>query len=184
VHSFRFTILQLNEEKTTKLTCFVPLFPSAETVIPDEFNYCADWYIGNHADEVSVATVSDFVCHVTRIYSYGCLYWNNAQLVPYIPVMATRTSRKVRFLVIPCCAWDFDRRFTKKGAGGRYKVYCDYIEEVSKSCGFAVERDMLCVSLPLAFPQSRNNIADVNRCGTNQDTVDKECGDSGPKERR
>eukprot|EP01125_Pyxidicula_operculata_P006146 TRINITY_DN2139_c0_g1_i8.p1 TRINITY_DN2139_c0_g1~~TRINITY_DN2139_c0_g1_i8.p1 ORF type:complete len:445 (-),score=110.57 TRINITY_DN2139_c0_g1_i8:267-1601(-) len=60
-------------------------------IVPDEAEYEEDWLIGNHSDE----------------------------LTPWIPLMCSRKNIKYkslvqRYFVLPCCEWDFDKKYTKK----------------------------------------------------------------------
>ena len=48
-----------------------------------------DWVIGNHSDE----------------------------LTPWLPKIAQRSGSQTRYFVIPCCFWDFTRRYSAKAHG-------------------------------------------------------------------
>ncbi len=62
-----------------------------------------DWLIGNHSDE----------------------------LTPWIPVMAALTSYKTKFMVLPCCPFEFTRKFRRRGTSKSvYRDYLDYVKEV------------------------------------------------------
>ena len=75
-----------------------------------------DWVIGNHSDE----------------------------LTPWIPKIARRCGAHTRYLVIPCCFWDFTRRYTRKAAGQtRYETYLAFISECGKEEGFEVFTEAL-----------------------------------------
>ncbi|XP_069106213.1 probable tRNA (uracil-O(2)-)-methyltransferase isoform X2 [Argopecten irradians] len=89
-----------------------------QTVIPscDSLFPQYDWLIGNHSDE----------------------------LTPWIPVMAARSSYTCRYFVLPCCPFDFDRKFNKKVSGqSSYRCFLDWVIEVGQVCGFQVEEDTL-----------------------------------------
>jgi hypothetical protein len=81
-----------------------------EEIDPETCEYPGvDWVIGNHSDE----------------------------LTPWLPKIARRCGPGTRYFVIPCCFWDFTRRFSKKAHGQtRYETYLNFIatcgrEEVS-----------------------------------------------------
>lgn len=74
------------------------------------------WLIGNHSDE----------------------------LTPWIPVMAAITSHQTRFFVLPCCPFEFNRKFTRRNPKSSiYRDYLDYVKEVGEKCGFVMEEDRL-----------------------------------------
>ncbi|XP_027795688.2 probable tRNA (uracil-O(2)-)-methyltransferase isoform X2 [Marmota flaviventris] len=78
-----------------------------------------DWLIGNHSDE----------------------------LTPWIPVIAARSSYACRFLVLPCCFFDFTGRFCRRQSRKtQYREYLDFVREVGLSCGFHMEED--CLRIP------------------------------------
>ncbi|CAG8710095.1 11159_t:CDS:10, partial [Acaulospora morrowiae] len=91
-----------------------------ETLQPNSVKFPnVDWLIGNHADE----------------------------LVPWIPIIAAKSSENTKFMVIPCCfyalsgvKYNFEKRIT---CGGKYKAYQEYIQEIIEKCGFVVEYDWL-----------------------------------------
>nr|XP_054749079.1 probable tRNA (uracil-O(2)-)-methyltransferase [Lytechinus pictus] len=75
-----------------------------------------DWLIGNHSDE----------------------------LTPWIPVMATRSSYKTNYFVLPCCFHDFDTKFGQRVAGEpQYRTYLNFVREAGEMCGFVVEEDKM-----------------------------------------
>lgn len=76
-----------------------------------------DWIIGNHSDELS----------------------------PWIPVIAARSSYECRFLVLPCCAYEFDgRKYQRRSAqNSQYTDFLDYVECISDVCGFHTQIDRL-----------------------------------------
>ncbi|XP_060074918.1 probable tRNA (uracil-O(2)-)-methyltransferase [Ylistrum balloti] len=89
-----------------------------QTIIPscDSLFPQYDWLIGNHSDE----------------------------LTPWIPVMAARSSYTCRYFVLPCCPFDFDRKFNKKVSGqSSYRCFLNWVIEVGQVCGFQVEEDTL-----------------------------------------
>jgi len=106
--------------------------------------FSEDWLIANHADE----------------------------LTPWIPLLASRqrhTSNKQedeeedepqlgqRYFVLPCCEWDFDKKFSKKLEGlSRFMSYVQYIESIGTKSGFSVETEHL------RIPSTRN-IAQIGR---------------------
>ncbi|TRY70144.1 hypothetical protein TCAL_10016 [Tigriopus californicus] len=74
------------------------------------------WLIGNHSDE----------------------------LTPWIPVMAALTSHQTRFFVLPCCPFEFHRKFVRRNPKASiYRDYLDYVKEVGEKCGFVMEEDRL-----------------------------------------
>ncbi|XP_065830712.1 probable tRNA (uracil-O(2)-)-methyltransferase isoform X2 [Oscarella lobularis] len=77
----------------------------------------ADWIIGNHSDE----------------------------LTPWIPLMAARSSSTTCYFVLPCCFFDFDKKYSRESGGGhtQYRSYLDYVKTVGEECGFHVKEDKL-----------------------------------------
>eukprot|EP00118_Oscarella_pearsei_P008635 m.45600 g.45600 ORF g.45600 m.45600 type:complete len:613 (+) comp33622_c0_seq14:1105-2943(+) len=77
----------------------------------------ADWLIGNHSDE----------------------------LTPWIPLMAARSSYEANYFVLPCCRYDFDRKFNGRCGKGQtqYRAYLDYVRSIGEECGFHVKEDKL-----------------------------------------
>ena len=57
------------------------------------------------------------------------------ELTPWLPKIARRCGVGTRYFVIPCCFWDYTRRFTKKAHGQtrytRYMYVCMYIRVTS-----------------------------------------------------
>ncbi|XP_055904055.1 probable tRNA (uracil-O(2)-)-methyltransferase [Eupeodes corollae] len=100
------------------------LFPKTtllyeETICPDNFKLKpnTDWIIGNHSDELS----------------------------PWIPVLTALSAHKVKFFLLPCCPFEFSgmkfqRRNSKLSA---YNDFLNYVEAISKECGFKPLRDRL-----------------------------------------
>ncbi|KAJ8312403.1 hypothetical protein KUTeg_009776 [Tegillarca granosa] len=89
-----------------------------ETITPSADNTYPDydWLVGNHSDE----------------------------LTPWIPVMAARSSYQCRYFVLPCCHFDFDKKFNQKQPGvSNYRSYLNFVQEVGHICGFNVEEDTL-----------------------------------------
>jgi len=75
-----------------------------------------DWIIGNHSDE----------------------------LTPWIPFIAGRSSVKTNFFLLPCCFWDFDKKFVRKtSSNNQYRSYLDYVKEVGTVAGFNVDEDVM-----------------------------------------
>ncbi|XP_062589805.1 probable tRNA (uracil-O(2)-)-methyltransferase [Saccostrea cucullata] len=75
-----------------------------------------DWLIGNHSDE----------------------------LTPWIPVIAARSSYRCSYFVLPCCHFDFDRKFSQREANeSNYRSYLNFVREVGEVCGFTVMEDTL-----------------------------------------
>jgi len=87
------------------------------TVLPHKMKVDVDWIIGNHTDE----------------------------LTPWIPVIAARSSYFVNYFVLPCCFFDFAKKFDGGAActTSKYRVYLDYIVKIGTDCGFTVEEDSL-----------------------------------------
>jgi len=101
--------------------------------------YDEDWLIANHADE----------------------------LTPWTPLIAARqqfqnrdeVQKKLgqRFMLIPCCEWDFDRKFTRKQKNmSRFHTYLQYVAQIAAKVGYKVETESL------RIPSTRN-IAIVGR---------------------
>ncbi|KAI8978593.1 hypothetical protein BDB01DRAFT_799357 [Pilobolus umbonatus] len=89
-----------------------------EAIYPSNITYNADWLIGNHADE----------------------------LVPWIPIIASRSGDNCKFIVIPCCFYGLDgtRALSLRiEEGGKYRAYTDYIKNIASQAGFECEEDHL-----------------------------------------
>ncbi len=81
----------------------------------DVFEGC-DWIIGNHSDELS----------------------------PWLPVIANRSSTKCNVFLIPCCFFDFNKKFDKKAnKKSRYDTYVDYLLTIFRLGGFVTHKDKL-----------------------------------------
>ncbi|RIB09591.1 hypothetical protein C2G38_2146477 [Gigaspora rosea] len=116
-----------------------------ETLQPNVATYPdVDWIIGNHADE----------------------------LVPWIPIIAARSSNITKFIVIPCCfyalsgsKYTFEKQII---SSGKYKAYQEYIHEIINKCGFIAEYDWLRIP-------STKNVAMIGRKrkSNNQDQIDE-----------
>ncbi|KAF9165308.1 tRNA methyltransferase 44 [Actinomortierella ambigua] len=103
----------------------------AKALIPNEAIFeGVDWIIGNHADE----------------------------LAPWVPIIAARSKPWTKFVVIPCCFFDLNGKYTfpQGYAEGKYKAYVDHIEHMIDLCGYQVEREVLRIP-------STKNIALVGR---------------------
>ena len=75
-----------------------------------------DWLLGNHSDE----------------------------LTPWIPVIAAKSSFCTNFFLMPCCAFEFDRKFIRKRSDlSQYAEYLIYIEGLITQCGFNIQKDKL-----------------------------------------
>lgn len=75
-----------------------------------------DWIIGNHSDE----------------------------LTPWIPVIAARSSYKMRIFLLPCCPFSFEGKYHRTHAGcSQYQSYLYFIQEVCDKMGFEVREDKL-----------------------------------------
>ncbi|XP_053112956.1 probable tRNA (uracil-O(2)-)-methyltransferase [Hemicordylus capensis] len=89
------------------------------TVSPNSLYPDIDWLIGNHSDE----------------------------LTPWIPVIAARSSYSCRYLVLPCCFFDFHGKYNRRQSKKtQYREYLDFVTEVGLVCGFNVEED--CLRIP------------------------------------
>eukprot|EP01122_Echinamoeba_exundans_P013332 TRINITY_DN5809_c0_g1_i2.p1 TRINITY_DN5809_c0_g1~~TRINITY_DN5809_c0_g1_i2.p1 ORF type:complete len:447 (-),score=88.88 TRINITY_DN5809_c0_g1_i2:1031-2371(-) len=93
-----------------------------EPIHPETAKYeGVDWILANHSDE----------------------------LTPWVPFIAARTN--ARFWVLPCCEWNFDKRFTAKRKNlSRYLTYLEYVKEIATACGYKVEVE------PMRIPSTRN----------------------------
>ncbi|XP_023230797.1 probable tRNA (uracil-O(2)-)-methyltransferase isoform X1 [Centruroides sculpturatus] len=75
-----------------------------------------DWIIGNHSDE----------------------------LTPWIPVIAARSSYRMRIFLLPCCPYSFEGKYHRTHAGcSQYQSYLYFIQEVCEKMGFEVKEDKL-----------------------------------------
>ncbi|GES80161.1 probable tRNA (uracil-O(2)-)-methyltransferase [Rhizophagus clarus] len=91
-----------------------------EAVQPNLITYPdTDWIIGNHADE----------------------------LVPWIPIIASKSSSFTKLMVIPCCFYSLSgSKYTFPNqviTSGKYKAYQEYIQDIINKCGFITEIDWL-----------------------------------------
>ncbi|GLH06323.1 Probable tRNA (uracil-O(2)-)-methyltransferase [Gryllus bimaculatus] len=100
------------------------LYPSStqlkvQTFVPSNCNTFpeADWIIGNHSDE----------------------------LTPWIPVIASKSSYKCSFFLLPCCAYVFSGHKYQRQDSSRsqYSEYLDYIKTICEKCGFVTKFDRL-----------------------------------------
>ncbi|ORZ24566.1 hypothetical protein BCR42DRAFT_366002, partial [Absidia repens] len=102
-----------------------------EALYPATVTYQADWIIGNHADE----------------------------LVPWVPIITTKSGNNCKFFVIPCCLYGLDGSRTlplMNEEGGKYRAYTNYIKKIATQCGFDCEEDYLRIP-------STKNIALIGR---------------------
>ena len=107
----------------------------SQTITPNS-SFKASWIIGNHSDELS----------------------------PWIPIMARQTNSN--FFLLPCCMFDLDgSRWAGNGVEGRYRAYCTFLEEISSSLGFHVEREALRIP-------STKNIALIGRAWSNPEGLE------------
>jgi len=75
-----------------------------------------DWLIGNHCDE----------------------------LTPWIPYIASKSNLNMNFFLLPCCFWDFDRKFSQSDQRiGKYRTYLNYIKQIINICGYEPEEETL-----------------------------------------
>ncbi|RIA86528.1 hypothetical protein C1645_779488 [Glomus cerebriforme] len=91
-----------------------------EAIQPNLITYPnTDWIIGNHADE----------------------------LVPWIPIIASKSSPFTKLMVIPCCFYSLTGlKYTFPNqiiTSGKYKAYQEYIQDIISKCGFITEIDWL-----------------------------------------
>ncbi|XP_061389472.1 probable tRNA (uracil-O(2)-)-methyltransferase [Musca vetustissima] len=111
-----------------------------ETIDPSTFRLPpdVDWIIGNHSDELS----------------------------PWIPVLAGRSSYRMNFFLLPCCAFEFSgRKFQRRNSAlSTYNDFCCYAEYISNHCGFETERDRLKIpsTKRIAFIGRRRNYSSTN----------------------
>lgn len=81
----------------------------------EELEEC-NWLIGNHSDE----------------------------LTPWIPYVSLRVSHHCEFFVLPCCAWNFDSKYSRiVSSRSTYQCYLDHIESVIVDFGFNFGRDIM-----------------------------------------
>lgn len=90
-----------------------------ESIIPSaQYLYPdIDWVIGNHSDELS----------------------------PWVPIIAARSSHKIRYFLLPCCAYEFSgKKYQRRnGKKSQYLDFLDYVRQISEICGFHTEMDRL-----------------------------------------
>ncbi|KAL9542358.1 hypothetical protein PS6_009838 [Mucor atramentarius] len=104
-----------------------------EALYPAKVTYPdTEWLIGNHADE----------------------------LVPWIPIIASKSGDNCKFMVIPCCFYGLDGTrslsLPSSETVGKYRAYTDYIKDIAVKAGFQVEEDYLRIP-------STKNIAIIGR---------------------
>ncbi|KAK4509319.1 uncharacterized protein ATC70_007670 [Mucor velutinosus] len=104
-----------------------------EALYPAKVTYPGtEWLIGNHADE----------------------------LVPWIPIIASKSGDNCKFMVIPCCFYGLDGTrslsLPLSETVGKYRAYTDYIKDIAVKAGFHVEEDYLRIP-------STKNIAIIGR---------------------
>ncbi|KAJ9055158.1 tRNA(Ser) Um(44) 2'-O-methyltransferase [Entomophthora muscae] len=89
-----------------------------ETIVPSSQTYAEEWLVGNHSDE----------------------------LTPWIPVMAALSGYDSKFMILPCCFYDFSgAKYSgvMDGKVGKYENYCLYLQEIMKQCGYVPEPEYL-----------------------------------------
>jgi hypothetical protein len=73
-------------------------------------------------------------------------------------LIASRNNK--RYFVLPCCEWDFDKKFTHKRKNvSRYHNYLEYVKKIGELSGYKVEVEHL------RIPSTRN-IAHIGRTRT------------------
>lgn len=90
-----------------------------QTITPSDIFPDADWIIGNHSDELS----------------------------PWIPVMAAKSSYKTKFLLLPCCAYEFNGQKYRRTNSNKsvYEEFIEYATKISQISGFEIEIDRLTI---------------------------------------
>lgn len=58
-------------------------------------------------------------------------------------ILFYRSSFSCKFFLLPCCAFDFNRKFNKPGNESEYQAYFKYLRFVCKELGFQLEEDIL-----------------------------------------
>ncbi|KAL1922507.1 uncharacterized protein VTP21DRAFT_10046 [Calcarisporiella thermophila] len=91
-----------------------------ETLNPPHLRYeGVEWFIGNHADE----------------------------MIPWIPIVATRSGPDCKVFVIPCCFFALSGKkhifSAEQIRNGRYESYLAEIERIMQLCGFRPQRENL-----------------------------------------
>ncbi|KAG1139007.1 hypothetical protein G6F37_010019 [Rhizopus arrhizus] len=109
-----------------------------EVLHPSQEKYPnVDWLIGNHADE----------------------------LVPWIPIIASKSGDNCNFMVIPCCFYGLDGTkaltLNMVESEGKYRAYTNYIKNIAEKSGFICEEDYLRIP-------STKNIAIIGRNRSNR----------------
>uniref|UniRef100_A0A1B0BL79 tRNA (uracil-O(2)-)-methyltransferase n=1 Tax=Glossina palpalis gambiensis TaxID=67801 RepID=A0A1B0BL79_9MUSC len=99
--------------------------------LPSDVNFL----IGNHSDELS----------------------------PWIPVWATSLHYNMDYFLLPCCAFEFSgAKYQRRNSSQSvYSDFCNYVEDVSKRCGFTTFKDRLKIpsTKRIAFCGIRRNYA-------------------------
>ncbi|KAI7892223.1 uncharacterized protein EV154DRAFT_562429 [Mucor mucedo] len=105
-----------------------------EALYPAQISYPnTEWLIGNHADE----------------------------LVPWIPIIASKSGVDCKFIVIPCCFYGLDGTkslsLPQSETLGKYRAYTNYVKEIAvNQAGYVCEEDYLRIP-------STKNIAIIGR---------------------
>jgi len=69
---------------------------------------------------------------------------NIVTLSHHAVLRVVRSHYRCRYFVLPCCAWDFTRKFSYRSADcSHYRTYLDYVRSIGVNCGFAVHEDVL-----------------------------------------
>ncbi|KAI8969066.1 hypothetical protein BDF20DRAFT_893057 [Mycotypha africana] len=104
-----------------------------DTLYPSKATFPnTEWLIGNHADE----------------------------LVPWIPIIASKSGESCKFLVIPCCFYALDGTrslsLPLSESIGKYRAYTNYVKDIAHKVGYICEEDYLRIP-------STKNIALIGR---------------------
>ncbi len=115
--------------------------PSDSHLFPE-----CDWLIGNHSDELTpwIPVIAARFQFALPLCFSRCLSVIACGNVASAHDFCSRSSYQCRFFVLPCCTWDFNRKFADKVHGSSlYTTYLNFIEKLSVDCGFCVKTDTL-----------------------------------------
>jgi len=117
----------------------------------------------------NVKLIKEAIDPLTSVYNEDWIIANHAdELTPWTPLIASRHIFSIgddpehhqlaqRYMLLPCCEWDFDKKFSKKKKNlSRFHTYLEYLSDIGTKLGFKVETENL------RIPSTRN-IAQVGR---------------------
>jgi tRNASer (uridine44-2'-O)-methyltransferase len=100
-----------------------------------------DWLIGNHSDGTKSKSIPlGFVQHLPLVL---LTYFGPTELTPWIPYIAARSSYNSKFLILPCCFFDFEGRYRHNDNRiGQYRTYLNFVSEVGRKAGYKMETEV------------------------------------------